>query len=46
MGFTQLRTTTSHKNFVINVEASGLDVILRYEKALAQWQQKYEGDLT
>ena len=46
MGFTQIRTTTTHKNFVINVEASGLDVIIHYERALNQWRQKHQGDLT
>ncbi len=44
MGFTQIRTTTSHKNFVIDVETSGIEMVLRYEKALNQWRQKYEGD--
>ena len=44
MGFTQIRTNTSHKNFVIDVETSGLDIILQYEKALNQWRQKHEGD--
>ena len=44
MGFTQIRTNTTHKNFVIDVETSGLDIILQYEKLLNQWRQKYEGD--
>lgn len=44
MGFTQIRTATSHKNFVIDVETSGIEMVLRYEKALNQWRQKYEGD--
>jgi hypothetical protein len=34
MGFTQIRTTTSHKNFAIDVETSGIEMVLRYEKAL------------
>ncbi len=46
MGFTQIRTATSHKNFVIDVETSGLDVIIHYEQALNQWRRKHQGDLT
>lgn len=45
MGFTQIRTTTTHRNFVIDTETSGLDIILQYEKMLNQWRQKHEGDL-
>ncbi len=44
MGFTQIRTKTSHKNFVIDIETSGLDVVLSYEKALNRWRQAHEGD--
>jgi hypothetical protein len=45
MGFTQIRTSTTHKNFVIDVETSGLDIILQYEKILNQWRKKHLGDL-
>ena len=44
MGFTQIRTTTTHKNFVIDVETSGLEMVLRYEQALNEWKQRYAGD--
>ena len=44
VGFTQIRTNTTHRNFMIDVETSGLDIILQYEKTLNQWRQKYEGD--
>lgn len=30
MGFTQVRTTTSHKNFLIDVGTSGIEMVLRY----------------
>ncbi len=44
IGFTQLPTVTSHKNFMIDVATSGLAPILRYKKALATWQQKHSGE--
>jgi hypothetical protein len=43
MGFTQIPTVTSHKNFVIDVATSGLELILRYKKALNTWRARYEG---
>ncbi len=43
MGFTQIPTTTSHKNFMIDVTISGLESIVRYKKALDTWRAKYEG---
>jgi hypothetical protein len=44
MGFTHLRTTTSHENFVIDVESSGLEMILRYEQALNEWHHRHGGE--
>ena len=43
MGFTQIPTVTSHKNFVIDVSTSGLEVILRYKKRLNNWRARHEG---
>jgi hypothetical protein len=43
MGFTQIPTLTSHKNFCIDIATSGLEVVLRYKHALDQWRRKYEG---
>jgi hypothetical protein len=44
IGFTQIKTVTSHKNFVIDIPASGLEIVLRYEKALNQWRLKHSGE--
>jgi hypothetical protein len=43
MGFTQIPTITSHKNFLIDVATSGLELIIRYKKALNSWRTRYEG---
>jgi hypothetical protein len=43
MGFTQIPTITSHKNFVIDIATSGLELVLRYKKALNAWRARYEG---
>jgi len=44
MGFTHLRTTTSHENYVIDVKTSGLEMILDYEQALIEWRQRQSGE--
>lgn len=44
MGFCQIRSSTSHKNFVIDVRTSGIEMIQRYEAALNGWKLKYGGD--
>lgn len=38
---TRIITTTSHKNFVIDVELSGLTFMTQHKKALADWQSQY-----
>jgi len=43
LGFTQiLSTTTKYKNFVIDMNTSGLDIALQYEEALNNWRIQYE----
>ncbi|HYU71567.1 MAG TPA: hypothetical protein VEL31_02710 [Ktedonobacteraceae bacterium] len=44
MGFTQIRTVTSHKNFLIDVKSSGLEMVLRYEQALNEWRHRHGGE--
>jgi hypothetical protein len=41
MGFTEVRSSTTSHNFVIDVEASGLPVIEEYREALARWRQEH-----
>jgi hypothetical protein len=44
VGFTQIRTVTSHKNFMIDVPTSGLDIVLRYERELNNWKLRHGGE--
>lgn len=43
LGFTQLMTTTSHENFVIDVKPSGITFIKQYKENLDRWRKAYEG---
>ena len=43
LGFTQIPTITSHKNFCIDIATSGLESVIRYKHALDQWRAKHEG---
>ncbi len=45
MGFTQISSVTWHKNYVIDIATSGLDVVLAYRYALANWKQKHSGEV-
>jgi hypothetical protein len=38
LGFTELESTTSYRIFVVEVERSGIPIILRYKKALRQYE--------
>jgi hypothetical protein len=42
LGFTELETTTSSRNFVIDIPQSGIPELMRYKKALARWKQEHE----
>jgi hypothetical protein len=44
LGMTQIRTTTSHQNFVIDVEQSGLPMVVKYREKLAHYLQKHAGE--
>lgn len=44
IGMTQLRTTTSHQNFVIDVENSGLPMVVKYRGKLTVWLQRNSGE--
>src|SRR2546423_721696 len=43
LGFTRLTTTTSHENFVVDIESSGLSFAKQYKAALSKWRIKHEG---
>ena len=43
LGFTRLMTTTSHENFVIDVEISGITFVKQYKRELTDWRKKNEG---
>jgi hypothetical protein len=38
MGFTEIETTTSSRNFIIRVGESGIPEVLKYKRAYAAWQ--------
>lgn len=42
LGFTQITSTTKYKNFVIDINTSGLDIAIRYKEALNNWRIQYE----
>jgi hypothetical protein len=42
MGFTEITTTTSSRNFIIDVPTSGIPAIEDYKKALQRWQASHE----
>lgn len=43
LGFTRLTSVTSHENFVIDVQPSGITFVKQYKAALDKWRMKYEG---
>jgi hypothetical protein len=43
LGFTRLTTITSHENFVIDVEPSGITFVKQYKKELAKYISLHEG---
>ncbi len=45
MGFTEIESHTDNRNFIIEVERSGIHYIMLYKKALAEWKQKHKGQL-
>lgn len=40
LGFTEIESSTSSRNFVIDVAQSGIPEIVRYKKALARWKHE------
>jgi hypothetical protein len=45
MGFTEIVTSTWHRNFMIDAATSGLDAIVAYKRSLAKWRQANEGEI-
>jgi hypothetical protein len=41
VGFAEIESTTSQRNFEIDVPRSGIPAILKYKAALRQWQQQH-----
>ena len=42
MGFTEIPSVTSSRNFIIDVERSGIPIIQDYKKLLQRWQATHE----
>lgn len=40
-GFTEIETSTENRNFIIEVERSGIPLIMRYKQALAEWKSQH-----
>jgi hypothetical protein len=38
MGFTEIESTTSNRNFIIEVERSGIPEMMRYKRLFAEYQ--------
>ena len=41
IGFTEVPSTTNNRNFIIEVEKSGIPYIKDYKEALAKWKQEH-----
>ena len=39
MGFTEVESTTSNRNFIVEVKRSGIPEIVRYKKLLSEWRE-------
>lgn len=46
MGFTEIESTTSNRNFIIEVERAGMPDIMRYKRLFAGYNATHQGDLT
>jgi hypothetical protein len=44
LGCTEIKTSTTHRNFVIDFPASGLNMVRRYEQQFLEWQRKQSGE--
>lgn len=42
IGFTEIVSTTDERNFIIEVERSGIPLLQPYKRALAQWRTSHE----
>jgi hypothetical protein len=41
LGFTEIVSVTSYRNFMIDVPISGLNMIIKYKRAFTNWQKKH-----
>ncbi len=44
LGCTEIKTSTTHRNFMIDFPSSGLNMVQRYEKAYLEYQRKLAGE--
>lgn len=44
LGMTEIKTVTTHRNFVIDFPSSGLNMVRRYEQKFMEWQKEQCGE--